>query len=638
MLNLEQILIKAAQYLDLDLNRLAIKQTPQKRRFIARDNLKEKYDEVLQNLLQEIYYFNAHPVLKDIVYEFLEDYEYVQRELYSTYNQSLEKKYDWLLLKHFVVPYFAYLLGRYFSQYADRIDKGLPGGEFWYLPKIKNKKIIFPLNMVLNWWIDLYGGTNEDFYAAMPLENSRQETSSENFASDFKEMDQRRNVLKSWHDKFVIPDMSSIHKYASEKLNYQGLFIRHTDKSLEEQFEDACTFVKDVKTLTLDDLKREFPNPNNLLGRLEENLEAPEKEKFVSYVHDRWQEPMSKQLSSILTSVRVIQSAYKYLSNYFESDMKSPDIEQNRILQLCGLFSKVHNLTSEYYYGDSIENLNPYALYYKDYVACFFENENKKEMLDRIISYISKEVGQDNFHYSVDELLLFGPEIANVNLQAAQRLSEKKARIESEKADEKRLLEVLFAIQGSQDGAFIDLQLKSLENFHSVVNLGECFEGNNFLTNEFVFPNLHLAMKAYYHAFAIAQSDFERTYAAIAIINLATSPFHPRLLKKEEVDYWFEQCTGCDDMGMERDYLIHLTQKAFHEILQKKHQNAVPMIVEFMNKTRRLKDNEYRPELLCVGEKVAKLLKNRKLEQELKKRNAHHKPCKVYIYASINYY
>jgi len=629
MLNFEQLLIKTAQYLDFDLNKLEIKQTLQKRRFFTKDETKKTYDEVLQNLLKEIHYFNVHPILKQILYEFLDDYDYVQRELYTTFGSNLEKKYDWLLLKYFVVPYFAYLLAYHFSKYDSRIDKGLPGGEFWYLPKTGEKKILFPLNMLLKWWIDLYGTTNEDFYWAIPLESSEQKTSSENISAD---MDQRRNLLKSWHDKFVIPDMSSIHKYVNEQLDYRGLFIRDTHEPLEKQFEDAYHFVNDKKQLTLDDLKREFPNPDNLLDRLEDNLSSSEQEKFISYIQERWKEPTPKQLTSLLTFIRIIQSVYKDLSKYFESDMDSTDISQNKIMQLCGLFSNLHNYALEFFYSDSEEDLNKYAFftpYLKSFFYCSF-SQNKKELLDSIISTIATEVGQDNFQFSVDEILLYSQDKEQINQEIMQRLSKKYARAKADEASEKQMRTVLKNILENNDESFVDQQIKSLDHFDSLINLGQCFEGHNHLTNEVIFSDFHIALKAYYHAFDIACSEFERSYTSLAIINLATFPLWHRLLTKEEVDFWFEQCPNCETMDDGRDYLILITRKAFHQILQKKYQNAIPFVVEFMNKTKSLKDNEYNPELLCIGERIAKLVKNRKLETELKKRNTHHELCKIY--------
>ncbi len=629
MLNFEQLLIKAAQYLDFDLEKLQIKQTVQKRRIITRDNLKEKYDEILHSLLQEIHYFEANPDLKDIVYEFLNDYDYVQREIYGTYEPKLEKRYDWLLLKYFVIPYFAFSLSRHFTHYDDRIDRGLPGGEFWYLPKLENKKLIFPLKRIMKWWIDLFGGSNENFYNAIPIESDITADAPDDLKNDLKEMDERRNLLKSWHDKFVIPSMRNIEKYSEQQVDYRGVFTTCSEASIQEQFNDATNFIKNVKKLNLDDLKLEFPNPDNLLDRLEEAIDIEEKERFVTYVKDRWQKPTQEQLKSILITTSVSQSAYKDLSKYFDSDGNSNNLSKNKLLQLCTLYSELYNFATEYYYGISEEGLNQYTLYI-DYLRSFFESKSKKELLDRIISQISKEIVKDDFHLTVDEVLVLKSNPDQIDKEALERIGIKHSQKKKDEESEKLLLKTIHQIEHSKDRSEIESMIKTLDDFQHAVNAGQYFEGHNHLTDKIVNPRIDLSLKIYKHTFSIATTPFEKSYASIAIINLATFPLFYRLLYKEEVEYWFEQCAKYADSSNERYYLILLTKKAFHEVLQKNHTNAVSMIVEFLDKTKQMKIEDYNPELLCIGERVAKEIKNRKLEKILKKRNKHHKMCDFY--------
>ena len=42
-----------------------------------------------------------------MIYEFMNHYDYITKEIYKAYDEKREKEIDWLLLKHFVVPFFA---------------------------------------------------------------------------------------------------------------------------------------------------------------------------------------------------------------------------------------------------------------------------------------------------------------------------------------------------------------------------------------------------------------------------------------------------------------------------------------------------------------------------------------------------
>ena len=71
MLNIEQLLIKTAQYFDLDLNKLGIKHTDQKKRLFTRNLSESKYGKLVDKLFSEIALLNINPSVKKIIDEFI---------------------------------------------------------------------------------------------------------------------------------------------------------------------------------------------------------------------------------------------------------------------------------------------------------------------------------------------------------------------------------------------------------------------------------------------------------------------------------------------------------------------------------------------------------------------------------------
>ncbi len=71
----------------------------------------------------------------------------------------------WTLLGHFYLPSLARHVG--FWSLGQVLDKGMPGGRFWYLPepvKEKNQsRLYLPVAQVIDWLLDLLGMSREEF-------------------------------------------------------------------------------------------------------------------------------------------------------------------------------------------------------------------------------------------------------------------------------------------------------------------------------------------------------------------------------------------------------------------------------------------------------------------------------------------
>jgi len=99
MLNTEQILIKVAQYFDLDLTRLGIKQSTEKSRLYKHQLIKETIEHIVNSIYREIESLDINSSVKEIIEEFMKHYTYITKEIYSAYDDKREKEIDWLLLK-----------------------------------------------------------------------------------------------------------------------------------------------------------------------------------------------------------------------------------------------------------------------------------------------------------------------------------------------------------------------------------------------------------------------------------------------------------------------------------------------------------------------------------------------------------
>jgi hypothetical protein len=609
MLNLEQILIKTAQYFDLDLNTLAIEQSVQKKRFITQSLSQKTYKKVLEKLFNEINLLKIDPRVKVIIDEFLEHYDYLQEQLRITTDKTQEKDIDWLLLKHFVIPFFAVRIGQNFANYDDRIDMGLPGGSFWYLPEFGVKKLIFPINRVMKWWIDLFGTSDEKFYKTLD-----QHYSDSQNTGDIKS---NKQTLKKWHDNLVQPKLETIKMYASYKLDYKGVFFNDTDSFIDTQFQAALDFIKSKK-ISIEDLKLEVPNWNSIVDRMNSNtLTYEEKERFVLYIINRWAKPTAKKLEDLLTVSRVSQSTYKELCEYFSVDVVSNNIDENKIMQLVALFSNVYNSYLSYTENTEFE----WADLFKSYIPKIdLLHRNSKDALDQIIAKILGDLNAPYNDMQVDEIVLFSNDLES-RKQAKKNLEMEE---EAETVDREYNIKVNEALEYLKKYRHFDNRwfpyVQALSNTKLLHNIGDFFEGKNHLTNEAPLVDITLAFTIHIQYYRVSTDILNKKVALHKIVNLATFPYYPRLIPEAETEKWFTELIKIGDASNEREQLGLRTKWACHLICQKKFDEAILLIDEYEDKTKEMKPEEYVPELLWIGKKVGLMTENSSLVKRLDKR------------------
>lgn len=617
MLNIEQILIKTAQYFDLDLKKLSIKETSEKTRLYKHQ--KENIEYIIKKIYKEIESLEINPLLKELIDEFFEHYLYISEQVYISFDETREKELDWLLLKHFVIPFFAVRAGQNFSFYDDRIDHGLPGGDFWYLPTYLNEsKVLFPLNKVIQWLIDLYGGSNYEFYF----------DKKSNDYNNFSE-----NTLKKWHKQFTIPSITTIRQFISKELKYNGIFNYHKETCVEAQFKAAIKFIES-KSLSIEQLKLEVPNPNNILDRVyTETLTNNEKARFVLYIEQRWSQPTLKKIEYFLTVSRVSQSCYKELCKYFDTNEKNTMIEENKILQLSIFYAQIYNIVV----AQSTNHKHEFIELFAPYISPINQLElSSKEALDTIVASIYTDLELHFDELAIDEILLITS--AKNRLQNSRNLEKKQFFKRKKVQQNQQIHNTIEFIQTTKDENIIIECIYSIKDPTVLHNIGDYFEGNNYLTNKSVQPDFRLALTIHIAYSRIAQDLFHRENAYHKVLNLLTFSYYPRLLNKEDVEEWLLELNKLTDKKDFKGMLLLLVYKIYHLINQKNEKEVIIMIKKFAKITIDMKPEEYSPQVLFVAQDYMFKIGNKNMYNKLKKRNERHPKYKQHKQTAFYFY
>ena len=619
MLNIEQILIKTAQYFDLDLKKLGIERSAEKTRLYKRQAEKNNIEYILKKIYQEIDSLEINPLLKELISEFFEHYSYISEQLYISFDEAQEKEVDWLLLKHFVVPFFAVRTSQNFSFYDDRIDHSLPGGDFWYLPTYLNEsKISFPINKVMKWLIDLYGGSNQEFYF--------------NKKSDY-DNGFSANTLKKWHNLLTVPDIKTIKEFTSYELNYSGVFSYEKEASIALQFKSAIEFIE-LKSISIEQLKLEVPNAYNILDRLySETLTDEEQARFVLYIKQRWSKPTPKKIEHLLTASRVSQACYKELCKYFDTDEKATVIDDNKVMQLSILFEFIYNITI------SLQTDNTHELMelFKSYIYPISKIERSpKEALDEIIASISADIELKSDDFRIDEILLITS--TENREKSIENLEKKEYSKFIREQQSKQVYDAIEFIQTAKDEEVIINYIYSIKDDFVLHNIGDYFQGNNYLTNESVQPDIRLALTIHIAYSRVAQDLLNQQNAYHKVLNLLTFSYYPRTLNKEDVEEWLFELERLSDKNDARSTSMILSYKIYHLINQSNTNEVIIIIEELLEITKSMKPEEYSPQVLFIAQDYMLKTSNKKLYNKLKKRNERHPLYKTHIECMFYFY
>lgn len=293
---------------------------------------------------------------KDALDNFMEfGNSYKTLELNTWTFAAEQQQVLWALLAHFFAPVLGRRVG--FWNLGQPLDKGMPGGRFWYLPELREidgeSCLHLPVAQVIDWLLDLLG---------LPLEEFADQRSDITDGAH----DSLRRSLYNWRNKTLI-QIDTIQKYFSDDQTqaFAGAFVLDSNRTPAEQFADALNFVK-RKKLTAHKLRFEIPITQE--GRLETILDGRADEDdqaaLVSCLAERYAVPSMHVIRQRLLLARAVQDGYVRLLGFLcpSVDKECADLKKNKLLQLFSIYKLVYNLTVGAYHscqeqGENAENI-----------------------------------------------------------------------------------------------------------------------------------------------------------------------------------------------------------------------------------------------------------------------------------------
>jgi len=247
------------------------------------------------------------------------------------------QKIVWHYLARVLIP----ALARHtvFWQIESKMDAGMPGGKFWYLPFLnsqeKTAKIELPLQQVLNWLLDLIEEPNSDI--------------ARNLESELRIYENSGTTLKNlynWKSGKVTPEISSIQTTFPDdvSIKFNGCFQPIRTLCL---FEQSLKFI-DNKGHSAETLQHEINiSYTDLLDILNGKCTQEQKVEFTHKIDERYQQPSTKVIRQRLLVARAIQDGYEQLIKFLtpNTDKFCIDINQNKVMQLVSLYEVTYNHT-----------------------------------------------------------------------------------------------------------------------------------------------------------------------------------------------------------------------------------------------------------------------------------------------------
>jgi hypothetical protein len=317
-------------------------QTRDKKKFKNNDmnlvNMSETWKNILNNIFDALELDKAER--DDLIVNISHDYQSHKTIEKSVYTfKASPQKVVWQYLARVLIP----ALARHsvFWQIESKIDAGMPGGKFWYLPFLnpneQNTKIELPIQQVMNWLLDLI----EEPKASI----------AKNLETDLRIYDSSGNTLKNlhnWQSGKVTPEISSLQATFPDDvtIDFKGCF-----KPFESQclFEQALDFVA-KKGQCAQTLQHEinFSEPD-LVTILSRECTHEQKVEFVNKIDERYQQPTTKTVRQRLLVARAVQEGYEQLVKFItpETDKFCTDLGQNKVMQLVRLYEATYNHTMQ---------------------------------------------------------------------------------------------------------------------------------------------------------------------------------------------------------------------------------------------------------------------------------------------------
>ncbi|OEE36951.1 ankryin [Vibrio genomosp. F10 str. ZF-129] len=398
----ESVLLQIAKALGA--NRKMTSKSKSKFKYVdmSMDNLSETWESILSEIADALGLDDG--VKDDLISNIFADYQMhkaIELDIYS--SRATQRKIIWQYLARVLVP----ALARHtvFWQIESKMDEGMPGGRFWYLPAVDSPveptQLYLPVPQVLDWLIDLIQDSNV--------------TIASNLEDDLRIYDSSGTVLKNlynWQKAKSTPEISSINNTFPDEVKIQFLGCFEPDKK-SPKFEQALAFIE-KKGLQPGVLQHEIAiNEADLKRIINTECSVEEEQDFVQKLKFRYQAPSTKTIRRRLLMARAIQEGYEQLVKFLTPtiDKLCIDLNENKALQLVQLYNDVYNRTldahlekrhidgklrefaeNEYF----TENLSPFLRY--DLLLAFTSDNEQPALLvsDQLNSIFSRHGEEDN--------------------------------------------------------------------------------------------------------------------------------------------------------------------------------------------------------------------------------------------------
>lgn len=259
-------------------------------------------------------------------------------ELKTWTSNADQRQVLWHLLGYSYVPTLARRIA--FWNLGGAFDKGMPNGEFWFLPhlNIASKKVDLPVPQVVDWLVDLLGTS---------IGQAKDGLGNKKNASGNQESIEKS--LGNWRNGFI-PRASSIRDYFPDDatLEFKGIFEVEDGLADVVKFSAALAFIQ-RKKLSAGDLRDQIPmtQAGRLEAVLDQSADEDEKHLFVDLLLTRYAKPSMQIIRQRLLVARMVQNGYRRLLNFLCPGVADTCIDpsQNKLLQLAGIFGAIYNLT-----------------------------------------------------------------------------------------------------------------------------------------------------------------------------------------------------------------------------------------------------------------------------------------------------
>ena len=297
------------------------------------------YDTWQKIILEIAHFFDLDEnVTNDLLQNIRNDYAIHKAIETSVFTfKASKEKIVWHYLARVLIP----ALARHtvFWQIESKLDAGMPGGKFWYLPYLdpskEDPKVELPIPQVLNWLIDLIEKPKSSI--AKDIEH------------DLKIHDMTGTVLKNLHNWLKAkntPEVSSIkNTFPDEvKIKFHGCF---QPNFVQPEFNQAIQFVI-KKGHTPETLQHEIAiTSDDLKAYFQHTCSEDQKTDFVLKIQERYQAPSTKTIRQRLIVARATQNGYERLVKLITPHVDKLNInpEENKALQLVKVYELTYNET-----------------------------------------------------------------------------------------------------------------------------------------------------------------------------------------------------------------------------------------------------------------------------------------------------